>query len=95
MEAWVRLADGTQSVVAAGRNIGRADPKTRSIIEAIMQGVRNGVEYQPLIVVQAEDGSLILVEGYARATAYAAVAVSEPIDLFVGFSPNIHRWYWY
>lgn len=95
MEGWVRLAGGSRSVLAAAPNLDRAPGEIREPVLPIVEAVRQGRRFQPLIVLEDGDGSLVLVEGYARATAYAAAPVSEPVELLVGLSPCIRAWCWY
>jgi hypothetical protein len=36
-----------------------------------------------------------LIEGHYRATAYVGLNWPEKIPMFVGSSPQMHRWHWF
>jgi hypothetical protein len=58
-------------------------------IKAVADDLRAGKRYPELIAVESEGGFLILVEGHTRATAYVLARIAEPIEAFVGSSPQI------
>jgi hypothetical protein len=97
MEPWVQLAGGT-SVLAGGHNLDRAEPRIRDvvmpIVMPIVEAVRGGARFQPLIALDAGDDLLVLLEGYGRATAYAAAPICHSFDVFVGSSSGIRGWAW-
>jgi hypothetical protein len=101
---WIELKKGGRSVtrgaaeIASGLAEQSANADIRTIAAAVKDvagKIRAGHKFPELIVVQAEDGSLILLEGNTRATAYVLAGKSEPIEVFVGSSAQMSFWYWY
>ncbi len=93
---WANLSDGTRLVSAGARNLRQrpADPDTQQI-GAIAQALRNGVYFPPLIAAQHREGSLILIEGHSRATAYVMEHFAGVVEAFVGSSPSMPSWVFY
>jgi hypothetical protein len=92
-ETWVILSGGTRLVSVGARNLsGRAD--TQQVGE-ILAAMRNGACFAELIAVEAVDGSLILVEGHSRATAYVQAGSIDGVEAIVGTSPSMAMWEFY
>jgi hypothetical protein len=93
---WVNLSNGTRLVSMGARNFaqGPADAATQQIT-GIVQSIREGQRFPELIAAQAEDASLILIEGHSRATAYALEPPPYALEALVGSSPSIADWYFY
>lgn len=93
---WANLSDGTRLVSAGARNLRQrpADPDTQQI-GAIAQALRKGVRFPPLIAAQHREGSLILIEGHSRATAYVMEHFAGVVEAFVGSSPSMPSWVFY
>lgn len=93
---WVQLSDGTRLVNDGARNLRRLpdNPDTYHIY-AIAEACQNGIRFPELITAEADDGSLILIEGHSRATAYLMEGFTGDIEALVASSPTIHRWAFY
>lgn len=93
---WTSLSGGTRRVSDGAHNFPQrqTDPATQQIA-AIAQAVRNGRRFPELIAAQAEDGSLILIEGHSRATAYAMENAMHSVESLVGSSPSMTEWLFY
>jgi hypothetical protein len=93
---WTNLSEGTRLVSVGAHNFRRRqiDPATQQIA-AIAQEVRNGRRFPELIAAEAEDGSLILIEGHSRATAYAMEHPMHPVETLVGSSQSMPKWLFY
>lgn len=101
---WVELTRGTRLITQGAAEIasgaaGQSTNKNIRIIAAsvkeIVAQVRTGHSFPELIVVQGENGPLILLEGNTRATAYVLAKKSEPIEAFLGTSAQMVLWHWY
>ena len=101
---WIELTKGSRSVaqgaaeIASGVAERSANADIRKIavgVKEIAEKVRAGHKFPELIVVKATDGSLILLEGNTRATAYVLAEKSEPTEVFVGSSAQMKFWDWY
>jgi len=94
-ESWIRISEGTRSVQRAAGRIDRFEqPGTTDRVRAIQRDLTDGKSMAPLILVEGENGTLILVEGHKRATAY--VGLNWPrISTLVGYSPTMHNWCYY
>jgi hypothetical protein len=108
--SWMEVSSGTRLVTEGARyyaalaiagpnaKIGKFVKEIREgerNITAIANDLKNGKRYPPLIAVEAEDKSLILVEGHSRATAYASARIDEPVEVIVGSSPQMKNWFYY
>jgi len=93
---WTNLSDGTRLVSVGARNFRQrlTDPATQQIAD-IAQALRNGRCFPELIAAEAEGGSLILIEGHSRATAYALEEPVRAVEVLVGSSPSMSGWYFY
>jgi len=94
-DSWVRISEGTRSVQHAAGRIDRFEqPGTADRVRAIQRDLTDGKSMAPLILVEGENGTLILVEGHKRATAY--VGLNWPrISALLGFSATMHNWHYY
>lgn len=94
-ENWMKVGEGTRSVVRAKGRIDQFElPETAERIRAIQQDLTHGKLMAPLIAVEGENGTLILVEGHSRATAY--VGLNWPrIPAVLGRSAGMRNWHYY
>ena len=93
---WVELSEGTRLVSVGARNFRQRpdDPDTYQI-NGIAAVLRSGGSFPELITVEHQDGSLILIEGHSRATAYILESLTDGVDTLVGSSPAMDRWVFY
>jgi hypothetical protein len=93
---WNELSGETRLVSDGARNLRRfaSDSRFQHIV-AIAQGIHAGEVPLPLIVAQHNRGRLVLIEGHSRATAYAVVSFTGPVEAFVGSSPSMNEWKFY
>ena len=93
---WVNLTDGTRLVAVGARNFRErtATPATQHIT-AIAEAIRNRVRFPELIAAQHQDGSLILIEGHSRATAYLMEQSTREVEVLVASSPSMATWVFY
>jgi len=93
---WIELSGGTRLVSAGAQNFrGLPDDPATYHIYAIADAVRNGTRFPELITAEADDGSLILIEGHSRATAYLMEGFPADCDALVASSPTMLRWAFY
>jgi hypothetical protein len=97
---WTTLSGRTRLVADGARNLdsvpvkdGRFDVNAH--VKAVMEALREGETFPELILVEGDDGDLILLEGHARATAYVAEGLEAPVAAFVGSSPKMRQWNFY
>jgi hypothetical protein len=91
---WLGLS-GTSRLVADGAaNICKvvAPDNVNTHVARVADRVRRGEKFPELILVQALDGGLVILEGHTRATAYVVAPVHGPIEVLVGTSPRIGQW---
>ncbi|HZS64619.1 MAG TPA: hypothetical protein VFA53_09000, partial [Xanthobacteraceae bacterium] len=88
-DPWLSLSGRTRLVADGARNLdtvaakdGRLDINAH--VRAVMKALRTGQAFPELILVEGENGGLILLEGHARATAYVAAGITTPVAAFVG-----------
>jgi hypothetical protein len=95
-ETWVQLSGGSRLVVDGAKNIENVvvEDANRNIT-AVVDSLRCGKRYPPLIAVKSEDGFLVLVEGHTRATAYVLAQIAEPVQVIVASSQKIKNWSFY
>ncbi len=93
---WVNLSDGTRLVTVGARNL-RQRPASQDTqqISAIAEQIRTGRRFPELIAVQANDASLILLEGHSRATAYVMEEFFDGVEALVVSSPSMPDWSFY
>jgi hypothetical protein len=92
---FIELSRGTRRVVDAAANLDQFRTPTSQNVRSVVQALKKGQTYPPLIAVDSAEGELLLVEGYTRATAYAALRPPRPVEFFLVVSPNIRRWAFY
>ncbi|SRR6266481_7213505 len=95
--AWLALSEGTRRAIDGAKNVNRI-PIEQDInrhISTIAKLCKHGEIFPKLIAVRSPGSSLILVEGHARATAYALAGIEKPIELILGSSPSIASWEYY
>lgn len=96
-ETWVQLSGGSRLVVDGAKRVEtiQVGENANENIKAVADDLRAGKRYPALIAVESEGGFLVLVEGHTRATAYVQARIAEPIEVFVGSSPQIKLWAFY
>lgn len=96
-ETWVQLSAGSRLVVDGAKRLEgiHVGESAKENINALADDLRAGKRYPPLIAVQGEEGFLILVEGHTRATAYVLAQSVQPMEVFVGSSPQMKLWAFY
>jgi len=77
---------------AANINVVVLPNDTNNLIRAIAVQVEAGKKYAELIGIACDDGDVVLIEGHARATAYALVQMPERVECIVGSSPGMRNW---
>jgi hypothetical protein len=92
---WTQLSRGTRKVTDGANNIDSAPvPSMTQSVKAIVNDLKSGITYPELIAVKGQSNHLILVEGHTRATAYVLANHSNPIEIILGNSPNMHTWFY-
>ncbi len=97
-ETWVRLSGGSRLVVDGAKRVEaiQVGENANENIKAVADDLRARKRYPALIAVESEGGGfLILVEGHTRATAYVLARFAQPIEVFVGSSPQMKLWAFY
>jgi hypothetical protein len=89
---FIRASQGTRRVVEAARHLDSMPEPSRGNVRAVLAALAVGQTFPPLIAVQSGEGDFILVEGYTRATAYAAWDRLQAFPMYMGSSPDIRRW---
>jgi hypothetical protein len=84
-----RVTDGAMTLIE-GCHEGRA----AHILE-VVGALKRGQTFAPLICVEAPGGSLVLMEGHSRSTAYVMEQYIRNVEAFVGKSPSMSKWIWY
>jgi hypothetical protein len=93
---WTELSGKARLVSDGARNFPKYSSDGRfEHIGHIVQAVRRGDSFPPLIAVQHDKGHLVLVEGLSRATAYAVEGPGRPVEALVGSSPSMNMWAFY
>jgi hypothetical protein len=77
---------------AVGNVDSSSDTKRVEPIKGIVARLRAGQRFPELIAVEQEPQNLVLVEGHARATAYAMVLPPWNLELFLGSSAKLASW---
>jgi len=91
-QSWIAFSDGTRLVSVGAKNAA-ASPTGEGAM-AVAKAIREGAQLPELIVAEAAEGPLVLVEGHTRATAYL-LAGSEAVQVIIGSSPQMNRWEFY
>src|SRR5882724_2531277 len=95
-KTWIDLSDGTRLVAVGARNfLQRADNPDTYQIKGIVEALRNGFRFPELIAAEANTGSLILIEGHSRATAYVIEQLPDNVEALVASSLSMPEWYFY
>jgi len=96
-EPWVALSRGSRRVIDGAENVDAfvGGENIRENTNAVARDFLEGKRYPPLICVDGPGGSLILVEGHTRATAYVLVRADEPIEVLLGSSTQMVEWVFY
>jgi hypothetical protein len=94
---WHDLTEGTRRVAAVASNYERIvledDPRVNEAIRAIVTADRAGGTFEPIVIVSTSpEGPHVLIEGYARASAYAATPDGPDVEALVGYSPHMSSW---
>jgi hypothetical protein len=61
----------------------------------IARALRQGTVFPELIAAEGSDGSLTIIEGHARATAYLVAGFPANPRVILGSSPSIREWLFY
>jgi hypothetical protein len=89
---WIAFSDGTRRVSVGAENAG-ANSMGEGVM-AVAKAIREGAHFPELIVAEAAEGPLVLVEGHTRATAHV-LAGSEVVQAIIGSSTQMARWEFY
>src|ERR1017187_676174 len=90
--SWIAFSDSTRRVSVGAKNAG-ANPMGEGVM-AVATAIREGTQFPELIVAEATEGPLVLVEGHTRATAHV-LAGSEVVQAIIGSSTQMARWEFY
>ena len=92
-DTWVNFSGGSRVVSDGARNIAliTATEDANTNIRAVAAALQAGIRYAPLIAVDGPSGSMILIEGHTRATAYV-IECFEPFEVIIGSSPVMNNW---
>src|SRR5215471_16297283 len=89
---WTALSGGTGRVIDAVDKVDASADETRvTTIRGIAERFRAGEQFADLIAIH-DDEYFVIVEGHARATAYAIVRPAFGLRLLVGYSPSLRQW---
>lgn len=85
-----RLLDGAKNFIAGG-------PAAAAMaqIQGIADAIDGGATFPALIAAQDADGSLILIEGHSRATAYVMKSATADKVAIVARAPSFAAWRYY
>lgn len=84
-DLWKRIAAGDPEV--------QADPGSRVL--AIRERLERGESFPELVAAEGEGGTLVVLEGNTRVTAYVGLEEKRNIPMFVASSPLMPRWAFY
>jgi hypothetical protein len=90
--SWIAFSDGTRLVSAGAKNAAVSPTGEGAIVVA--KAIKEGTQFPELIVADAAEGPLVLVEGHTRATAHV-LAGSEAVEVIIGSSKQMARWEYY
>jgi hypothetical protein len=71
---------------------GEAPDDPAENVRAIQKALVNGLSLPPIVLIQGDNGKLILVEGHCRATAYVGLEWVAGIRALLGSSPLMRGW---
>jgi hypothetical protein len=96
---WVTLSAGSRLVRDGAANVERIDTAdgTNANILAVERELRGGRTFAEMILAaENPEAPHIVVEGHARATAYArAIADGAEVEAIAGYSAKIGEWRWF
>ncbi len=99
---WTALTGGSRRAADAAQRLTRSGrPGADEKLDRLILELARGRKFPPLILVGPDAGcpteGLTLLEGHARLTAYLLrpELVSWPLEVIVGYSPDIVRWAWF
>jgi hypothetical protein len=97
-ESLIPLSGPSRLVTDGARNFSAGVPAAAKMpqIAAIVADIKQGATYDPLIAVQDRDGSLVLIEGHSRATAYVITgSTGTGIEALAGTAATFEGWYFF
>jgi hypothetical protein len=91
---WVALTGGSRLVSCGARNYAGGVPAAAAVkdVSAIVEAIGMGARLAPLIAAQDVDGSLILIEGHKRATAYLMTGTTDNVEALVARAASFVGW---
>lgn len=92
---WMSFSQGTRMPSRVAERIARhelSENPGKGII-AVQEKLRMGERLPELIAAEGAGDDLILIEGHYRATAFVTLNWSENISMFLGASPQMHKWH--
>lgn len=95
--SWMEIAGTDRSpVTAAAWVAAHPEDATARAIQAIHERLLRGERLEPIIIVGAPEGDLVVIEGNKRTVAavMGGVAIDELV-LLRGLSPHMPRWHFY
>jgi hypothetical protein len=87
---WPQLTRGSLSVIDGAQNAA-ADPALARRVDEISKQISKDAPIQDLILIDDLNGSLVILEGNTRATAFVRIK-TKPIFALIGHSPRIRDW---
>jgi hypothetical protein len=87
---WLNLSGGTRFVEDGARNL-ESNDRIAANVHAAQHEIEQGRCTAPLILAEVDDGSLVIVEGHTRATAYVVLS-DRSFTALIGASPLMRRW---
>ncbi len=95
---WPEFSGGTRVAGDASRNfkMGKINHPVLSDIKATSDRLKEGYVLPELILVgEAFESPLVILEGHVRTMAILASDVSKEVKTIVGLSPDMRRWFFY
>lgn len=94
---WMSFSENTRRPSRVAQRIANYEllENPGKVIIAIQEKLRQGERLPELIVAEGTGDDLILIEGHKRATAYVGLNWPENIPVFLGSSPQMHKWHWF
>ncbi|HET9782114.1 MAG TPA: hypothetical protein VFR33_10075 [Candidatus Dormibacteraeota bacterium] len=94
---WQLLSPVTRKVAEGATNVGHVftGDGTNMVVLSLASGLCHSDKKVPeIIALRSTDGSLVILEGHARATAIVLEAHRFPrgVDVFVGDGPSVANW---
>src|SRR5215216_5762811 len=87
---WLNLSGKTRRVPDGARNLD-TNQRVAEKVRETQREIEQGRSMAELILVEADDGALVVVEGQARATAFAVLS-DRAFSAFVGKSALMNGW---